>query len=212
MRIKLPRRCFDFPADKLGGTITQKNSPGIPIPLTHKRPHSPRMLRGPSTFNLALRCTACRHSQLALLNLALVAGESARSVAKRFCLSKSSVVRHLRHLPRTLLEAKGAGDITRADMLMGQVCKLQRHTENLLARANAKGDAEIALRAIRELIRITDLASRIVQLHDNQNDQPRRFAEAPELVDEIVAALQPYPQARAAAAKALMAREKHDAA
>lgn len=122
-------------------------------------------------------------------------------------MSKSGVVRHLSHLPRTLLEAKATDDITRADILIGQICKIQRQTEVILKRAMAGGELELALRAIRELVRITDLSQRTVEKHTSQTKE-RIGEDFPDAIDQIIGALQPYPNARAAAAKALTAVKK----
>ncbi len=54
-------------------------------------------------------CTVCNHSQLEAIDLALVAGEPYRSVAKHFEASPPSVYRHQQeHLPNTLLKSKEA--------------------------------------------------------------------------------------------------------
>ena len=192
MFIKLPQRRITNPADIAGGS-------SVRIPLLVKR--------RPSPLKLTVRCTACSHENVARLNLALIAGESARSVARRFGLNKSAVVRHLWHLPRTLVEARARSEISRADMLIGQVCKIQRQAENILKKATAEGEIELALRAIRELVRIADLSLRTLQLHENQHDKSRGSEDVPEVIDDLVVALQPYPQARAAAAQVLLARD-----
>ena len=96
---------------------------------------------------------------------------------------------------------KATEDISRADILIGQICKIQRQTEEILKRAMAGGVLELALRAIRELVRITDLSLRTVEKHDPRKEQGG--ADISGAIDQIVVALQPYPTARAAAAKAL---------
>ena len=93
-------------------------------------------------------------------------------------------------------------------MLIGQVCKIQRQTENILKRATAEGEIELALRAVRELVRIAELSIRTLQIPENQHDKPRESENAPGVIDDLVVALHPYPHARAAAAEVLLARAK----
>ena len=83
MTIKLPQRRVTNAANNTCVRITEGASTGgVRLPLPVKRT-GPR----PSPLKLTVRCTACRHENAARLNLALIAGESARSVARRGLVS-----------------------------------------------------------------------------------------------------------------------------
>ena len=78
MTIKLPQRRVTNAANNTCVRITEGASTGgVRLPLPVKRT-GPR----PSPLKLTVRCTACRHQNATRLNLALIAGESARSVAR----------------------------------------------------------------------------------------------------------------------------------
>ena len=96
MTIKLPQRRVTNAANNTCVRIIEGASNGWSEITATGQENRPR----PSPLKLTVRCTACRHENAARLNLALIAGKSARSVARRFGLSKSAIVRHLSHLPR----------------------------------------------------------------------------------------------------------------
>ena len=65
------------------------------------------------------RCTVCHHPQRAEIEQAHVAGETLRSLAKRFDRAKSTIQRHLtEHVPdhtQKALDAAGAREIEAGD-------------------------------------------------------------------------------------------------
>jgi hypothetical protein len=68
-------------------------------------------------------CTICTHENRAALERALIEGETLRTIADRFSVSKTALVRHKdNHLPAHLMKAKEAA---RADDLPDQVGHLQ---------------------------------------------------------------------------------------
>ena len=107
-------------------------------------------------------CTICTHSDLGLIDAALVAGEAYRSVAKRFEASAPAVYRHQQdHLPVALAKAKEAGEVAHGDSLLDQLQSLQTKALAILARAEAAGDLRTALGAIREVRSTLELVAKI---------------------------------------------------
>src|SRR5207248_6485711 len=96
-------------------------------------------------------CTVCAHPERAAIDRALVAGEGPYALARRYSpLSEPALRRHKKdHLPATLALARDAGEVARADDLLGQVRDLQRRALAILERAEGAGQLGVALGAIR---------------------------------------------------------------
>jgi len=151
-------------------------------------------------------CTICGHVDRVAIDQALINKASLRNIAERFGLSTTALHRHKSdHLPAALTQAKAAGEIMRADDLLGQIQDLQKKTLAILARSQ---DDRIALVAIREARSNLELLGRllgelqtqpIVNIWVNQ--------EWIELRTMILIALEPFPQAKLALAAALSEAE-----
>jgi transposase-like protein len=129
-------------------------------------------------------CTVCRHSERAQIDNALVSGTGTfRSLASRFGLSASSVRRHRRdHLPDTLVRAHAAKEIADAESLADQARALRARTLRLLAKAEADGDTENELAAIRELRALAELEHRGTM----HNDATVPIAVVQEYVQHVI--------------------------
>jgi len=150
-------------------------------------------------------CTICRHPDEHTINLALLSGAPLRSIAVRHGVSKTSLTRHkLAHLPRDLVQARHTQKIAEADLLLANVCKLQSRTEDILVEAETSGDARVALAAIREMRSTLEFLARLAgELRDSPQVNVLITPEYQRLRTLIVEALAPYPEARAAVARAL---------
>ncbi len=95
-------------------------------------------------------CTICQHSERESIDSALLDGQPYRGIARRFGASASAVYRHSEHLPKNLVQAREAAEVTRADDLLGQVRDLQQRALGVLTRAESTGDLRAATAAIRE--------------------------------------------------------------
>lgn len=169
---------------------------------TGSRAHSASVTRlGPGRY-----CETCRHSQRQEIDLALLAGESLRSIAERTGLSHSSVCRHKRNcLPQDLLQARISKKILDSDFLVAKVSKLIRSVENVLQKAEEADKALLVLAAVRELRPTLELLQKFSTRSETQTQQPD-FSVTAELTvirTAILNALQPFPQARVAVAAAL---------
>jgi len=134
-------------------------------------------------------CTVCSRADTAAINELLRAGESARSVAGRFDVGKDALLRHARrhvHPPVDIALPPRESD------------PLEELATAL--RARALGGSDSAAREYR------------LALHDQQAARhavgpSRELASEPEWLDlraRILAALQPFPEARQAVADALV--------
>ncbi len=151
-------------------------------------------------------CTVCTHRDRETIEKALVAGEAVRAIASRYVtLSHASVQRHKdEHLPETLLKARQAQDVARADTLLDQVRRLQEKALGILDAAEAAGDLREALGAIREARGNLELLAKLVGELDERPTVA--LVTAPEWLrvrSVLLAALAPYPDARIAVAERL---------
>jgi hypothetical protein len=63
-------------------------------------------------------CSVCDHDDLSEINAALASNEPLRTIADRWSVSKTALIRHRnRHLPVSELKAKEAEEVNRADDL-----------------------------------------------------------------------------------------------
>jgi len=116
-------------------------------------------------------CTICNHPDRAKIDELLVIGTSLRIVAKQLGLSPASVFRHKTHISASLVEARDAGEVARADELLDKVQSLLNQTADLYADARRiQRDAErdkdkrLALHAIREAVMVAREARGVLEL------------------------------------------------
>jgi hypothetical protein len=150
-------------------------------------------------------CTVCGHPQRHEIEQAMLAREPFRAIARRFGLSKDALLRHHDdHLPAALVEASRIREITRADDLVDRVIGLARETQAVLERAKAAGDDKLVLAAIATAGRQLELQVRLLgQLQETATVNIVLSGEWIGLKAQVVAALDPFPEARLAVAAAL---------
>lgn len=155
------------------------------------------------------KCTVCGHDARETIDAELVRGSSVRSIAAQYRLSKSAVARHSReHIPQSLAKAAEAEAVTSADDLLSQVRDLHEEARGVLEEAKTKKDLRAANGAIREALRCLSLLGQLVgELESGTTVNVANITMAPEwtaLRTRLLEALAPWPEARAAAAQALM--------
>ncbi len=151
------------------------------------------------------RCTVCTHDLRDEVDRALVAGEPFRSIAARFGLSKTALIRHKRsHIPACLTLAHEAAEVCRADDLLGQVAALRDRAINILDCAESAGELDVALRAIRETRSCLEVLARLLgELRDSPTINVLFMPEWLEVQAVVVGALEQHPEARRAVVDAL---------
>ena len=153
------------------------------------------------------RCHVCRGPHEREINVALVSGEPVRSIGERFGCSKSSLLRHFHKcVPESLVMARQSKKIAEAEFVAAELCKMVRDAKRIMALAEKAGDARTSLIAIRELRGLYEVLSRPVA--QSNPAAHVNILVAPELLalrEEILKAIEPFPEARAAVSQALMA-------
>jgi hypothetical protein len=102
-------------------------------------------------------CPICDHEDLDEINAALASNERIRTIAERWSVRKTALMRHRNeHLPYSAIEAKEAEakeaeDDTPADELLDQVRDLQERALATLEEAEEAEELNAALQAIREV-------------------------------------------------------------
>lgn len=147
-------------------------------------------------------CTICTHADRATLDAALVEGTAETQIAALFRVSPDAVARHkANHLPALLVKARAATEIANADDLLAAVRDLQQRALTILDTAESSKDFKTALQAIREARACLEL---LAKLMGELDDRPTvNLLIAPEWLavrGALLAALLPYPDARAAVA------------
>lgn len=123
------------------------------------------------------RCTVCRSGRLAEVDAALLAGEPAASVARRFDLGERAVQRHVtRCLAPRIAEASRHAEVEALspEQLLAQVTAVQAHALELVRAAETSGDLKERAAAIRELRSTVEL---LAKLSFAAADRPRAIEE-----------------------------------
>lgn len=116
-------------------------------------------------------CSVCSLSSRAEIDQALVAETPLRRVAEQYGTSATALHRHKAdHLPALLTKAHDAGEVSRADDLLGQVRDLQEKALSILVQAEAAGDLRVAVSAIREARGNLELLAKMLGLMTERHE------------------------------------------
>jgi len=97
-------------------------------------------------------CPICDHEDLDEINAALASNERIRTIAERWSVRKTALMRHRNeHLPFSAIEAEEAEEAALADDLLDQVRDLQERALATLEEAEEAEELNAALRAIKEV-------------------------------------------------------------
>jgi coenzyme F420-reducing hydrogenase alpha subunit len=115
-------------------------------------------------------CSVCDHNDLSEINAALASNEPLRTIADRWSVSKTALIRHRnQHLPVSQLKAKEAEEGARTDDLFEQVRDLQERALATLDRAEQTEELSAALEAIREAKSNLELLARLLDELDERS-------------------------------------------
>jgi hypothetical protein len=156
-----------------------------------------------------LPCSICIHPERGEIDRSLARQGGYRKVAQRYGVTPWSLLRHEEnHLAAELVKAAEATSIADAINAVEQFKAINAATIGILADARKRGDAELALKAIARVEKQIELQARLLGAI---SDAPTiNILVAPEWLGVravLLAALQPYPEARAAVAGALAGTE-----
>lgn len=175
-------------------------------------------------------CTICTHPERSVIDRALVAGEPFRNVAERTGTSATALHRHkAEHLPRLLakvertvertetaraaaLVAQGAAQeaqVTRHALdVVGQLKIINASSLAILREARERQAGDLALKAIDRIQKQIELQAKLIgELDERPVVNILVTSEWQAVRHALVAALAPYPEARANVAAALVALE-----
>ena len=158
---------------------------------------------------MARKCSVCAHPERNAIDKALIGQVAYRGIARDFGVSEDAVARHQAdHLPVLLTQAHEAGEVARADDLLGELRDLQARTMALLTEAERAGKLGTAVMAIGEARRNLELLAKLIGQLDER--PVLNLLIAPEWLAvraALLSALAPYPEARAAVAERLIELE-----
>ncbi len=155
-------------------------------------------------------CTICNHADRAAIDGALVAaGVAVSQISRRFAVTPDALARHRQnHMPTLAMsEGRRAAAVVEAERgagLADQADQLRATALRLLAAAEAAGDLRTALQGVREAARCLELVAKLTG--EIEAGATVNVLVAPAIITlqaTIIAALAPYPDARAAVARAL---------
>ena len=107
-------------------------------------------------------CTICGHQKRTEIDTALLRSDKLRNIVAGFSVSMGSLVRHRdRHLPVTMAHAKEAREAEMGENLLGEARRLHARAMRILERAEAAGQLDTALKAIREVRGILELLGKL---------------------------------------------------
>jgi hypothetical protein len=116
------------------------------------------------------RCSVCIHPDRQQIDQAIVSGNSYRTVAQQFTISRDAVVRHRRHLSVALAKPLNSEQISPPETLLGQLEELKSEAQRLKQKAEGDGDYRTALAAVRELCRIVELVAKLCGQIDSHTE------------------------------------------
>lgn len=159
-------------------------------------------------------CNVCAHPDRGAIDAELAAGASGRALAKQYDLSRESVRNHrVSHLFRALAVAPRIKELAEAVAggdLVGQVRHLQERVLSILRQAEQAADLRMALSAIKQARENLELLARLAGEIGRESPATTTVNvavfESREWLDvqeRLLRALAPFPDARAAAARAL---------
>jgi len=151
------------------------------------------------------KCSICEHEKVEEINRLLLAGVPLRDLAGRYSVSKTALHRHKEsHLPAELTKAREAQDVTKADSLLDQVIELRNKALSILAKAERAGELRTALQGVREAKGCLELLARLQgELQERTTVNILVNPQWITLRTVILKALDGYPEARQAVARAL---------
>jgi hypothetical protein len=133
-----------------------------------------------------------------------------RSIAVRWSVSKTSLIRHRNvHVPRALMAAKAAAEAAHGNNLHALVDAALEQAIAIVDEAQLDGDRSGAIAALRELRGWLDLlAKRAADMGDAPQVNLRVTREWLTMRSLIDQALEPYPDAKAAVADVILDSEE----
>ena len=139
-------------------------------------------------------CSLCRHAERPAIDAALVEGrDSLRNIAERYGTSAPTLLRHREHVHGSLVLAREAEEVTRADGLLDILREAVADARRLRDRAEVDGDLRCAVAAVKTLCdiveKLADIGERLARTEATKPPEPKPTLSTGELADAITAFL-----------------------
>ena len=150
-------------------------------------------------------CTVCRHASRAAIDMALVAGESYRDIAKQFGVSAAAVFRHKdSHLPAHVVQAAADEASKQAIDVIQQLKAINAASLQVLQEARSAKDGMLALSAVDRIQKQIALQARLLaEINEKPVVNIILTEEWQQVRTALLRALRPYPDAAVAVSDAL---------
>jgi hypothetical protein len=154
-------------------------------------------------------CSVCSHPDRAEIDRAALAGTSYRAITRQYGIGKDAVLRHKAdHLLAELVKAQEVKELADAETLVGEAKRYKARVAGIMDAAETGGDYKVAISAANSIRGYLDLLAKLAGLIDSRPQV--NLVLAPEWLATraaLLAALEPYVEARVAVATALLALE-----
>lgn len=160
------------------------------------------------------RCSVCKHEQIELIDNLLVSGVALRDIAHRFGFRDHTALHRHRengHVPVSLVQLSERSEERRGKKLLDRIEELVTKIENLADAAEKDGKAAQLLQAADRLDKLYRLVGNMTgELDDKPATTVNVLVSSDwlQLRASLFAALDPYPEARGAVARQLIALEE----
>jgi hypothetical protein len=154
-------------------------------------------------------CTICVHKQRNKIESAIVSGTSLRDIARQFSVSKDAVSRHAaEHVQAKVQVAQQAKEEAQSLDVVRQLIHINDVALDILKVTRASKDYDLSLKAIASVHKQLELQSKLLgDIDDRAHVQITINPEWLSLRTTIIAALQPYPDAKRAVIEAIVQSE-----
>jgi len=164
---------------------------------------------------MGVKCYCCGHPERDVIDAALVAGQSMRSLSKKYGCSVNSVMRHRdHHLSPALAAMAAKREEEAASGLVAQVRQLVRRADELYTAAAKDGRSSAALAALKEMRGSLELLGKATGELKDASPVTVVNVQASEEWQQIraiiLSALVAYPEARQAVAGRLLQLQEHN--
>lgn len=154
-------------------------------------------------------CSICTHEKRGEIEAAVVAGSSYRVIAGQYGVGDASIQRHVAsHIKAAIEQAKATNEEARGLDVAKQLANINKITAEILKRSNDEKKDGMSLLAIDRLTRQVELQAKLFGTGESNEEQlEEQWLNVREVIFE---ALRPYPEARRAVARALLALGRGD--
>ncbi len=175
-----------------------------------------------SNLPMGRRCTICYHPDRTSIDQALVSGQPYRAIAKQTGTSSSALFRHREnHLVEQIARAEAesraqgkaffeqqqatkAGELRHAIDVVQQLKAINATCLEVLKQARSDRKPSLSLRAVDRIVRQIELQAKLLgQIQEGPTINVAVLPEWHSIRRLVADALQPYPEARVAVARAL---------